>query len=208
MLFESALPWSKAALPELISCKIDTVHSELAKSCSFKYVNIVVKQRYITNFVACSTIYGGLSENLISKGAATRHDSLVRSLAIALYTGQSYSVACYWNVPGRTKSDDLDLQRVLFSIRLSRTICATQLERSKQITRPSPNSTTRARRGSRESMHLNAAILLRNTFVSFNMKFFCRINIKPRNALPVMLDCSQYGDSRFKKYRPCHGVCM
>ena len=30
------------------------------------------------------------------------------------------------------------------------------------------------------------------------------IIIKPRNALPVMLDCSQYGGSRFKKYRPCH----
>ena len=25
------------------------------------------------------------------------------------------------------------------------------------------------------------------------MEFFCRINNKPRNALPVMLDCSQYG---------------
>ena len=42
-------------------------------------------------------------------------------------------------------------------------------------------------------MHLNAPILLRNIFVSVNMEFFCRINNKPRNALPVMLDCSQYG---------------
>ena len=41
-------------------------------------------------------------------------------------------------------------------------------------------------------MHLNAPILLRNIFVSVNMEFFCRIN-KPRNALPVMLDCSRYG---------------
>ena len=47
-------------------------------------------------------------------------------------------------------------------------------------------------------MHRNAPMLLRNICVSFNMEFFCRTNIKPRNALPVMLDCSQYGGSRFK----------
>ena len=33
-------------------------------------------------------------------------------------------------------------------------------------------------------------------------------NIKPRNALPVMLDCSQYGGSRFKRYRRCHVLCV
>ena len=54
-------------------------------------------------------------------------------------------------------------------------------------------------------MQRNAPILLRYICVSFNMESFCRTNIKPRNALPVMLDCSQYGGSRFKKYRPCHG---
>ena len=39
-------------------------------------------------------------------------------------------------------------------------------------------------------MHRNAPILLRDICVSFNMELFCRTNIKPRNALPVMLDCS------------------
>ena len=57
-------------------------------------------------------------------------------------------------------------------------------------------------------MHRNAPILLRDICVSFNMELFCRTNIKPRNALPVMLDCSQYGGSRLKKYRPCHGLCV
>ena len=56
----------------------------------------------------------------------------------------------------------------------------------------------RTRDGWRVTMHLNAPILLRNIFVSVNMELFCRINNKPRNALPVMLDCSQYGISRFK----------
>ena len=37
---------------------------------------------------------------------------------------------------------------------------------------------------------------------------FCRINIKPQNALPVMLDCSQYANSRLQKYRRCHGLCV
>ena len=41
-------------------------------------------------------------------------------------------------------------------------------------------------------------MLLRDICVSYNMKFFCRTNIKPRNVLPVTLDCSQYGGSRFK----------
>ena len=36
---------------------------------------------------------------------------------------------------------------------------------------------------------------------------FCKINKKPRNALPVMLDCSQYANYRFKKYRRCHSLC-
>ena len=47
---------------------------------------------------------------------------------------------------------------------------------------------------------------LRNIFVSVNMEFLCIINNKPRNAMPVMLDCSQYGTSRFKKYRRCHSL--
>ena len=64
----------------------------------------------------------------------------------------------------------------------------------------------RTRDGWRVTMHLNAPILLRNIFVSVNMEFFCRINNKPRNTLPVMLDCSQYGISRFKKYRRCHSL--
>ena len=46
-----------------------------------------------------------------------------------------------------------------------------------------------ARRVAVVSMHLNAPTLLRNMFVSFNMELFCRLNIKPRNALSVMLDC-------------------
>ena len=41
-------------------------------------------------------------------------------------------------------------------------------------------------------------MLLRDICVSYNMDFFCRTNIKPRNALPVTLDCSQYCGSRFK----------
>ena len=52
------------------------------------------------------------------------------------------------------------------------------------------------------SVYLNVPILLRNIFVSVNMEFFCRINNKPRNALPVMVDCSQYGTSRLKKISP------
>ena len=51
-------------------------------------------------------------------------------------------------------------------------------------------------------------MLLRDMCVSYNMEFFCRTNIKPRNALPVTLDCSEYDGSRFKKYRRCHGVCV
>ena len=51
-------------------------------------------------------------------------------------------------------------------------------------------------------------MLLRYICVSYNMDFFCRTNIKPRNALPVTLDCSQYGGSRFKKHRRCHGLCL
>ena len=62
--------------------------------------------------------------------------------------------------------------------------------------------------GSRVTMHLHAPILLRNIFVSVNMEFFCRINNKPRNGLPVMLDCSQYGTSRFKNCRRCHSLCV
>ena len=57
-------------------------------------------------------------------------------------------------------------------------------------------------------MHWKAPMLLRDICVSCNMEFFCRTNIKPRNALPVTLDCSQYGGSRFKKYRRCHGLCV
>ena len=41
-------------------------------------------------------------------------------------------------------------------------------------------------------------MLLRDICVSYNMEFFCRTNKKPRNALPVTLDCSQYDGSRFK----------
>ena len=41
-------------------------------------------------------------------------------------------------------------------------------------------------------------MLLRDICVSYNMELFCRTNIKPRNALPATLDCSQYGGSRFK----------
>ena len=51
-------------------------------------------------------------------------------------------------------------------------------------------------------MHLNEPILLGNIFVSVNMELFCRINNKPRNALPVMLDCSQYGTSSFNQMSP------
>ena len=51
-------------------------------------------------------------------------------------------------------------------------------------------------------------MLLRDICVSCNMEFFCRTNINPRNAVPVTLDCSQYGGSRFKKYRRCHGLCV
>ena len=51
-------------------------------------------------------------------------------------------------------------------------------------------------------------MLLRDICVSYSMELFYRTNIKPRNALPVTLDCSQYGGSRFKMYRRCHGsVC-
>ena len=32
-------------------------------------------------------------------------------------------------------------------------------------------------------------MLLRDICVSYNMELFCRTNIKPRNALPVTLDC-------------------
>ena len=60
----------------------------------------------------------------------------------------------------------------------------------------------RTRDGQDVTMHLNASILLRNMFLSVNMEFFCRINNRPRNGLPVMLDCSQYGTSRFKKISP------
>ena len=35
-------------------------------------------------------------------------------------------------------------------------------------------------------------MLLRDICVSYNMEFFCRTNIKPRNSLQVTLDCSQY----------------
>ena len=37
---------------------------------------------------------------------------------------------------------------------------------------------------------------------------FRRINKKPRNTLPVMLDCSQYANNWCKKYRRCHGSCV
>ena len=100
------------------------------------------------------------------------------------------------------------LQLVLFSSRLCRPSCAiTQPERSRHLKRPSPYTITNARRVACNNAHLNAPILLRNIFVSVNMEFFCRINNKPRNALRVMLDCSQYGTSRFKKYRRCHSLC-
>ena len=62
--------------------------------------------------------------------------------------------------------------------------------------------------GLRLWMHWKAPMLLRDICVSCNMEFFCRTNIKPRNALPVTLDCSQYDGSRFKKYRQCHGLCV
>ena len=51
-------------------------------------------------------------------------------------------------------------------------------------------------------------MLLRDICVSYNMELFCRTNVNPRNALPVTVDCSQYGGSRFKKYRRCHGMCV
>ena len=62
--------------------------------------------------------------------------------------------------------------------------------------------------GLRAWMHRKAPMLLRVICVSCNMEFFCRTNIKRRNALPVTLDCSQYDGSRFKKYRRCHGLCV
>ena len=39
-------------------------------------------------------------------------------------------------------------------------------------------------------------MLLRDICIACGMEFFCRTNIKPRNALPVTLDCSQYDGSR------------
>ena len=69
----------------------------------------------------------------------------------------------------------------------------TQSERSTHLKRTSPYTITNARRVACNNAHLNAPILLRNIFVSVNMEFFCRINNKPRNALPVMLYCIQYG---------------
>ena len=116
-----------------------------------------------------------------------------------------------WHVsryPGRWKSEYFELQPVLFYSRFWRTCWAIiQSERWKHLRRPSPYSNTR-RSGWHVWMHRNAPILRRNICVSSNMEFFCRTNIKPRYALPVMLDCSQYGGSRFKKYRRCHGLCV
>ena len=107
------------------------------------------------------------------------------------------------------KSGEQDVQLVLFSSRFCRPSCAiTQPKRTRHLKRPSPYTITNARRVACNNAHLNAPILLRNMFVSVNMEFFCRINIKPRNALPVMLDCSQYGTSRFKQYRRCHSLCV
>ena len=88
------------------------------------------------------SIYNSISVGYVlplDKGAATRYDSPVRSLAIAMYIGQSYSVAYHSNVPDRLKSDEKEFDLVLFTSRFCRTSSAiTQSERCKHITRPSP----------------------------------------------------------------------
>ena len=71
---------------QFVMCDTNTSSRCFYKSCT----------RLLMQYIGRSSV-----DEPLTKSAATRHDSLVRSLVIALYMGQSYSVACYWNVPAR-----------------------------------------------------------------------------------------------------------
>ena len=97
-----------------------------------------------------------------------RYDSFERSLPIVPYTDQSQTVASRWSVPDTWHSGGNKLELVLNSSRLS---CSSYLQFIRLRMHPSCFET--------------CSYLL-------TWKFrFCRINITQRNALPVMLDCSQ-----------------
>ena len=116
-----------------------------------------------------------------------------------------------WHVARMSRTRENRVNRIYSSFYF-RADCAARAVRlpnqSRYLKRPSPYTITNARRVACNNAHLNAPILLRNIFVSVNSELFCRIHNKPRNTLPVMLDCSQYGTSRFKKYRRCHSLCV
>ena len=145
--------------------------------------------RHMINTMILQSVVARIAITASKQLKLTLHDTIRPHVACRLPCPVHGSIAtCGMSLecPGHVKIGWKGIRaRSMFEPILPHKLCDYPIRARQTIKRPSPYTLTNARRVASINAPKYAPILLRNICVSGNMEFFCRINDKPRNALPV-----------------------